>query len=410
MTKYLFKFTPVEPYFFGNEKTLAKYPEYDGKKNEQNDAAAEKTDGQSNAPTADTASIQSLYFASSEDTPSQSTILGAIRLMLLLDNGRSLTDFNKYSDAEEKLIGPKSFKPDEHDTEFGCIKSISPLFIIDGNDQAFIPMPRDHVFSDKNENYTPFGEYKAMRCAEGEKLYPTEYDPKTAGWYTFVSTNGGCIKDMISSEVRVGIKRKTQDKGFFKRRFKKLNKDYSFAVICELNCTVDEDGMFRNAGTHPEQAFSDWPVRKTAFLGRARSPFAVEIAPTDMNIEALSQELLNTKHEATQYPSAECTLVYCLSDAFVSPESKYKNVLFAATETRDHRSLSTGEKNGMLYKRKDMSVMHRLLKAGSVLVFENEKTAACWIKNNTDGRESAKNIGYNSFITVPKKEENKEEE
>lgn len=398
MTKYLFKFTPVEPYFFGNEKTLAKYPEYE-----------EKTDGQSNAPTADTASIQSLYFASSEDTPSQSTILGAIRLMLLLDNGRSLTDFNKYSDAEEKLIGPKSFKPDEHDTEFGCIKSISPLFIIDGSNQAFIPMPRDHVFSDKNENYTPFGEYKAMRCAEGEKLYPTEYDPKTAGWYTFVSTNGGCIKDIISSEVRVGIKRKTQDKGFFKRRFKKLAKDYSFAVICELNCTVDEDGMLRNAETHPEQAFSAWPVRKTAFLGRARSPFAVEIYPTDMNIEALSQELLDTKHKATQYPNAECTLVYCLSDAFVSPEKKYENVLFAATETRDHRSLSTGEKNGMLYKSKDLSVMHRLLKAGSVLVFENEKTAACWIKNNTDGRESAKNIGYNSFITVPKKEENKEE-
>lgn len=394
MSKYLFKFTPVEPYFFGNEKALAKYPEYD-------------------APTANTASTQSLYFASSEDTPSQSTILGAIRLMLLLDNGRSLTEFKEYSADEKKLIGPKSFNPDEHNAEFGCIKKISPLFIIDGNDNTFIPMPRDHVFFAKNgtenTNYTPFGEYRVMSCADGKKLYPTEYDPKTAGWYTFVSTDSGCIKDMISSEVRVGIKRKTQNKGFFKRRFKKLAKGYSFAVICELSCTVDENGAFRNAETHSYQALSDWPIRKTAFLGRARSPFAVEISETNMDIEALSQKLLNDKHANTQYPHSGCSLVYCLSDAFVLPESKYKNVLFAATETRDHRSLSTDEKNGMLYKRKDPSVMHRLLKAGSVLVFENATMAESWTKKNTANRESAKNIGYNSFITVPNKEENKEE-
>ena len=74
MTRYLLRFTPLEPYFFGNERGL-KYP---GNKSQ----------------------YQNLYFVRSENTPSQTTILGTLRFLVLQANGRSANDYSELKKNE----------------------------------------------------------------------------------------------------------------------------------------------------------------------------------------------------------------------------------------------------------------------------------------------------------------------
>ena len=102
MQTYKVNFQPVGTFYFGNERTL----------------------GPDNAD----------YFASSNYLPQQTTILGVIRYRLLEMRGW-LKDHNGYTagkkDDIDALIGPKSFcgNPPEKSSEFGVLKSLSPLFI-----------------------------------------------------------------------------------------------------------------------------------------------------------------------------------------------------------------------------------------------------------------------------------------
>ena len=139
MATYLIKFKPIDPWFFGNEKSFA-FP----------------------GSTAESGYRVS-YFARSETLPSQSAILGTLRY-LMLPHKKAWKD---YSEDEIKqnndAVGKESFdidyKPTESEPtqEFGCIKKISPVFIMK-NDEILIPLPLVHNAkksddtSDKAEN------------------------------------------------------------------------------------------------------------------------------------------------------------------------------------------------------------------------------------------------------------------
>ena len=402
MSKYLIKFTPAEPYFFGKEKTLAykiKEPQSEVDANKETPLRI----------------AQSLYFARSEDTPSQSTILGALRLLLLLDNGRSSTDFSEFSDCENALVGEHSFKPDmEHamgTSPFGCIKSVSPVFIMNKADEMFIPVPLDHNTKNGCGEYAPFEIFEKMETLDGKKLFSYEYNPKDEPVSGFVSLSDGKIwANLIEPNTQIGINRRKGNDGFFKREMKMLKKDHSFAVICELACKADKDGVLHNEENRNITEY-DWnnsaPLKRTAYLGQGRSAFAVEIKKyNEPDLGIKTAEFLTERHEARS--CAKCyeqfAFVYCLGDAFMKP-NKYKSVLFAVTHTRDYRALTTKlsgkTQDGPtgIYMKKDSHDMYHMLKAGSVLMFENEEKANEWIV--AMGNEAAETIGFNTFVTVP---------
>ena len=106
-TTYKISFKPVEPYFFGNEKTFA-FP----------------VKGENASPSV------SSYFIRSEDMPSQSTILGALRY-LFLDHKNPDFKYTKEQAADNaKAVGPASFDIASEDVQqFGLIRKISPVFI-----------------------------------------------------------------------------------------------------------------------------------------------------------------------------------------------------------------------------------------------------------------------------------------
>ena len=103
MSAYRVTFTPSGPYFFGNEKTF-QYPGQEVK----ND-------------------FGSLYYIKGEKMPMQTTLLGALRYILLPQKGLGK---NLLSEASVQAVGKFSFDIDSKGKQdFGKIKSISPVFI-----------------------------------------------------------------------------------------------------------------------------------------------------------------------------------------------------------------------------------------------------------------------------------------
>lgn len=126
MKKYLVRLTPLEPYFFGNEKCFS------------------FNDGNPRGQ------MSNRYYIKSERTPLQTTLLGAMRYLFIK---KKKSDFN-YNDAEykelEKNIGSESFKiASDTEQDFGVIKNLSPLFLMKG-ESILIPTPLDHIKGEKN--------------------------------------------------------------------------------------------------------------------------------------------------------------------------------------------------------------------------------------------------------------------
>ena len=107
MKQYLMKLTPLEAYFFGNEKSF-KYPK-------------QENSGQ----------MSNQYYIKSESVPAQTTLLGMLRYLLLPVKKNNFSD---YTDDDKKLnaeaVGASSFDFEQKDSSFGKIKGISPVFLL----------------------------------------------------------------------------------------------------------------------------------------------------------------------------------------------------------------------------------------------------------------------------------------
>lgn len=372
MTKYLLRFTPMAPFFFGNERGLY----FPGSKSQ----------------------YQNLYFVRSENSPSQTTVLGALRFLLLQANGRSANCRDALSKEEGELVGKGSFSFEEKSVQnFGAIGSISPVFLMKGED-CYIPAPMDHNAADVTAGgkYSPLRQYEEASSLDGGILYAKDYDSKCGVVSGYVSLKDGEVlenDELFSPVVRVGVNRRQQGKddgGFFKREYKRLKDGFCFAVSCEL----DESKMGNNIPKIP----------KIAYLGQGHTPFRVDIdknpsSPDGLKIQV--SEFLKTKHSFAdgQEKAEEYVMIYCLGDAFMTSEDKekdlYQEALFGVTKSRDFRSLSTELKDGRLHLNKSGSLYH-LMKAGSVLIFKNDADADVW--TNRFKHENASKIGFNAWI------------
>ena len=334
----------MEPYFFGNEKTF-RFPEA-------------KIAGQFDNP----------YFIRSETLPSQTTLFGAVRYLLLNDRDPL---FKKYPENYEKRIGQNSFRLSETQPQpFGVIQSMSPVFL-QNQDEVFVKTPFDHRKGEKV--YTPF--HRALLTNEGvapKREYADDYDAKKGISDSYMNINTGDIVDadaIFRTVTRVGISKKKNEDAFFKKEYCMLIKDWAFGVYLELDLPENEK-------------LSLDPI---VFLGQNKAAFRVNFVPEENQITKQLSKILSPY------------TVYCLGDTYVN-SSIYQEFTFAVTQTRDHRTYETKPDRKIV---KD-SLLHKLIRAGSVFWLDPNMPEEKDI-NKLFAHPNAVTIGMNQIIINYKK-------
>ena len=334
MKTYLVRLTPQEPYFFGNEKTFL----------------FKKEDNQGQRGNS--------YYIRSERTPLQSTLMGMMRYLLM--------PFKDYSHPEENapVIGSESFQLGKAGQSFGVIRKIHPLFLMKG-DEAYVATPLDCKPGGKT--YQPFGGYKVVPTADGEKLFTPDYNPKKGLADSYMRLSDGALTEasrIFGAETRVGNLKATggkNEKGFFKKEYVYLRDGFCFAFYAEL----DDSAVLPQGGL------------TTAFLGQGKSLFTVSLEERENTLPGDVQKLLPTG------------TAYCLSDVFTDA-SVLNSCRFAIVETRDYRAYITGS-NGKIQKD---SVLYKLIRAGSVFIV-SDKSAFAALTENADCQQA----GFNCIVS-----------
>ena len=376
MSNYLVKFTPLEPYFFGGEKSLVFGDSKKGKLNS--------------------------YFIRSNEQPSQTTLLGALRYCCI-DNIRKDYEF------DPKIIGADSFQIDASQKQsFGVIQAISPLFLIcDAANELestgiYIKTPFDHI-QKEDEKYTPFKDYFGIETEHGIRLLTSDFNAKNGITDSYINlTNEKVRSDLFLSDIRTGINKRAKDEGLFKKEHKMLKEGFSFAIYAEIEREMQN---------------------RVVYLGQKKSAFSVVFIKQD---ESFSDKLADLKAKTTKllckYPikySAinmdftdskavniidlidDCVIkAVALSDLYVSPELLYQHSLFASTKTNDFRTFSTKKQAKCSYTDRFSrgNTLIRMIAAGSFFILKEQAEFDKAMQN-----EQCMQIGYNTIAYGGKK-------
>ncbi len=343
MSKYLVKMTPLEPYSLGSEQGF-KYPgeEKLGKKS---------------------------YFARSEYVPSQTTILGMLRYLVLQDMGLFRASF-VYSEEEkgkiDEAIGPDSYKFNHDDSQmqsFGSIQSVSPVFIIKG-EEFFVKNPFNNAA--ESVGYEPYHFGEELETSVGRIQMIRGYDVKKGIGTGYISlknqeiiSNHDLFKRVILTGNRKNNKEKDGKSGFFKREAIQIKKGFSFAVYVDA---------------------ANLPEKSIGFMGKKKSAFSIECVakPDDDQIE---------NKVKSAFADSSVTCYYALSDLYALKSPNYT----AACIVREkyQRNLQTDYEKKRFIKNSNRI---NLIEAGSVFYQSDIET---YFAN-----ANAKNIGYNSIVKI----------
>lgn len=346
MESYLIKLTPLEAYFFGGEQNFSF-----GKNSRE---------------------TKSSYFIRSLNTPSQTTLLGALRYAVLAAENALITD---YGSEEQKLrckelVGEKSFSLNEERT-YGKIDSISSLFIVDG-DTYFVPAPMNHDASKKSYSPLNVESCNEVRVSAGNGLFVENYSPK-------VGCGGGWVKldesleilgneKMFSGIVKVGVNTHRTDgvidnkESFFKKEYKILNHG-SFAFFAELDSSV---------GDKLTQGIS-------VFLGQNKSAFylSAERHKNDLH-QKINDCFSAISPRGFFYAAGDCYIKETPEDLFIADSQLF-------------RHLTTSSDSRFYYRINKSESLYRLLKAGAVFYSESDSFAR---------NENCTKIGMNSLVHI----------
>lgn len=337
--KILIKLTPLEPFFFGNEKSFA-YGETRRQK-------------------------AGSYYSVSDDLPSQTTLFGVLRYLGIKEKK---SDYS-LCDNDINNIGNESFDLTSEGQTFGRIINISPLYLTDQDNQFYIKTPLNH--KNGSGNYIPFTEYREVQTSLGKKLLPEDYDAKTGIANSFVRLSDGFIvTDIFSSVEKVGVNTTKKEDAYFKKKYKFM-KDYSFSFFAEV------------AEEFPK--ISDQVV----FLGQGKSAFEAKVLN---DVEEPDFNTLLKKLENQPFPVA-----LALSDIYIKQDISelYKICKFAITSNKGYRIFSTNYNHGVAQiKRFNKSEQYiNLIGAGSVFIISDKKNFRAAIDN-----DHAKKAGFNIVL------------
>lgn len=350
---YLLTLEPMEPYFFGNEKTFS----FDPKSPADN-----------------------RYFIKSERLPMQTTILGALRYLLMPMKKESYRYSNLEQMRNSAIIGPASFSMDGPEQDFGVIRQISPVFLMN-NGQKFVRTPFDHCVKADRKHYTPLCDCETVMTERGEQLYFKDFSAKTGIPDSYMNVQSGELveaEEIFHGIVRTGINRGRTERGFYKKQFIRMERGWTFGAYASLDLDILETDPDAKA------ALSAMMKGTTVFLGQNKSAFSVRLLPEEDTLAQTVGKLLRPD------------VLYCMGDACVDGDV-YARCRFAVSQTRDYRAYQTVfsrnpdtsytgsvRKNARLYK---------MLRAGSILIPDLSRETLAYFR-----KEQLLKIGFN--VTV----------
>lgn len=338
---YLVKIRPLEPYFLGTEQGFA----------------------DSNMQTSKKIS----YIATSASVPAQTTVLGALRYLVLTAGGAAKADFSY--DAEEKqrmarLIGKESFSfSAETKQDFGMIRALSPVFVVHG-EQFLVPTPGCLVW-DKEGNPRELAMGSELETSFGNIPLPAPdaYNAKLGfcgGWYNL--STGQVEQDIFSSSFHTC--NSSQD-AFFKKEFYRMKEGCCFAVLLEL-----EDGF----------SMPEFMVGK---MGRGFSAFRFEFEPWEAQDRRVEEILTEQVQKA--FRNLNGTWFYALSDCL--PKGNVPAKCFCVVNKKAVRNIQTRlEEKG---KAELSACQVNLIQSGSVFYGKAPEL-----------RENGTHIGYNQIVKI----------
>lgn len=345
---YLVKIRPLEPYFLGTEQGFS----------------------DSNMQTSKKIS----YIASSCSVPSQTTILGALRYLILSAAGIAKADF-QYSREERtriaQLIGEESFSfSAATPQDFGVIREISPVFVMRGQ-QLLVPTPGCLVWNKTDEPY----EMKLgieLETSFGKICLPKsqEYNAKLGlcgNWYN-LSTHR-VERDVFASSLNTC--NSSQD-AFFKKEYYRMKEGCCFAVLAEL-----EDGF-------------SIPNSMVGKMGRGFSAFRFDFEPLGKQTQAVGDILAQQVREA--FRDLEGSWYYALSDLVPEQDTedgRWKQ--FCVINKKAVRNIRTTLPAGQdkQHRVELSSSQVNLIQAGSVFFGLEPKL-----------RKNGTRIGYNRIVRI----------
>ncbi|MDO4691974.1 MAG: type III-B CRISPR module-associated Cmr3 family protein [Porphyromonadaceae bacterium] len=395
MPTYLVKLTPLEKFFFGQKH---KFNEDD--------------------------SVN--YYLRSARFPQQTALLGLLRYQYLQHAGSEIYSCNRVNEGKwreaDALVGPFSFNP-EADNEFGQIQSLSPVFLMDTQEEEK-PI---HYFPIGKRYQEVKGEYKPLELDEqGECL--RDYSPKKELPQMWASAEGTPISedDFFGVDCRVGVraekwkkdKEKPDEYGFFYQEFGRFKNERCTAQTDSDGCEVEPEKCVQKpcrslcfAFYYTSSEKSNLPPSEVVFLGGERQPFLMkveEIKEADNAEDAYKEGYDEVLRNLPKSPHH--SIVLLLSDAKIS--DNWDNVPFAITEIRDFARViipKTEDNIKVSVKKSESDRGHLLAQPplelyarGSLFYFEDDDKAKAFEAQVLKVNNFHK-IGYNYTCLIPKK-------
>lgn len=407
MPTYLVKLTPLEKFFFGQKH---KFNEDD--------------------------SVN--YYLRSARFPQQTALLGLLRYQYLQHADTGIYENNKIVNWREAdaLVGPFSFNP-EADNEFGQIRSLSPVFLMDtqgGEDGSIRYFPIGKRYQRKGEEDK--GPYQPLELDEKCLLLPKKkddedregYSPKKGFPHMWASASGIPTSEdsFFGVDCRVGVraekwrkdKEKPDEYGFFYQEFGRLKNEQCTVHTDSDSCEVEPEKCVQESCRSLCFAFyytcsveSKLPASEVVFLGGERQSFLMEVEEIKEvdNAESAYKNDYN-KVLRTLPQSPHHSIVLLLSDAKISVE--WQDVPFAITEIRDFARViipKTEDNIKVSVKKRESDRGHLLAQPplelyarGSLFYFEDDEKAEAFEAQVRKVNNFHK-IGYNYTYLIPKK-------
>jgi len=224
--KYLVTLKPRGEFFFGSEQSFSK--------NDLRDKIS--------------------FFAKSFMFMQQNSILGMLRKEILrrgylkLHINGEWPDLPKHKNGDSKewleikeLVGVESFDF-QKEIETGIIEDISEVFIKKDN-KVYYQMPFDEKLTPKKTDIEVMFNGRKRKFIDF-KINPKEYENS----YLISKNDTLSYSDVFVSSESVGIKKNSDEEGFFQKNAYKLKEGFEFAFILSLKKEIDIGGIVNIGG------------------------------------------------------------------------------------------------------------------------------------------------------------------
>lgn len=294
------------------------------------------------------------YFIRSMQVPSQTTLFGILRYLGI----EKINENVKLDKDDIKNIGSQSFQfkcssDIRQDITFGKIQEISPLYLIDENENYYIKTPFDHKVRNDTKDavqYDPFSDY--IQSAIGTEIFPTDYKAKDGIADSWMCITPECREsksseykrtrsDLFGSKVRVGINKQRSKKAFIKKEYVYLKeRGFSFVFFAKVD--------------------DDFKYVKERYV---KPGFYAEV--TEMDEPEIPSDIFQNHNRR---------IIYAQSDMFLSPEDAdevYDNCDFVCVQIKNFRGRVTNYDEKRIQDRyKKYDEIFSLIQAGSMFVLK----------------------------------------